>query len=218
VPLKAVIFDIDGTLYPNRSMMIRSAGFFLSHLRLIRHFSQVRKDLRKVGRIEHFESTQAGMLASRMGISPDEARHLIEDKLYGKWERVFRKIRPWPGVHRELLKMAESGLRLGILSDFPVGKKLDYFGLQDVPWEIVFSSRDSGYLKPSIRPFLYCAEKMNLPPEQILYVGNNYNYDVVGARKAGMKTAWITDRPGKLRADMVMKNFRDFSKKLIPFM
>jgi putative hydrolase of the HAD superfamily len=33
---------------------------------------------------------------------------------------------------------------------------------------------------------------MGLPPEEILYVGNSFAYDVVGAKKAGMKAAWIT--------------------------
>jgi phosphoglycolate phosphatase-like HAD superfamily hydrolase len=33
---------------------------------------------------------------------------------------------------------------------------------------------------------------MGLPPEKILYVGNSFAYDVLGARKAGMKAAWIT--------------------------
>jgi len=216
--LKAVIFDIDGTLYPNRSMMIHSTGFFLSHLKLIRHFNVVRKDLRKVGRIDHFEATQAAMLASRMKISSDEARRLIEQVLYGEWERVFKRVKPWPEIKKELMKLADMNLRLGILSDFPVGKKLEYFGLQDIPWEVVFSSRDSGYLKPSVKPFRYCADKMELPAEDILYVGNNYRYDVVGARRAGMKTAWVSSKKDRKQADIVIKNFKGFSDKLKPWL
>ncbi|MFW6368604.1 MAG: HAD family hydrolase, partial [Spirochaetota bacterium] len=29
---------------------------------------------------------------------------------------------------------------------------------------------------------------------ETLYVGNSYAYDVVGAARAGMKTAWLNDR------------------------
>ncbi|MDA3851660.1 MAG: HAD family hydrolase [Spirochaetaceae bacterium] len=212
--VKALIFDIDGTLYPNRAMMIRSSGFFLRHLYLIYHFNIVRKDLRKVGRIEHFEATQAGMLAARMGIHVDDARKLIDGILYKKWERVFRRVKPFPELKKTLQQLADQGLRFGILSDFPIGKKMEYFGLQDLPWEFQFSSRDSGYLKPSIRPFLHCIETMQLQPHEILYVGNSYSYDVVGSRKAGMKTAWLTGSSKGKQADIIFDNYRVFAQKL----
>lgn len=212
--IKAVVFDIDGTLYPNRSMMLHSAGFFLSHLRLIRHFSVVRKDLRKVGRIDHFEATQAGMLASRLGCSLVEAEKKIQEILYNRWEHCFRRVRPFKDLKEVLAKLQAQGLRLGILSDFPVGKKLKYFGLENIPWEVVLSSRDSGYLKPSLRPFQFCAEQLKLEPAEVLYVGNNYHYDVVGARKTGMKTAWVTLRRRGRTADIVFKNYREFFEKL----
>jgi putative hydrolase of the HAD superfamily len=51
---------------------------------------------------------------------------------------------------------------------------------------------------------------MGLPPEEILYVGNSFAYDVLGARKTGMKTAWVSSR-GKCRNGGIGGEKADFS-------
>jgi putative hydrolase of the HAD superfamily len=58
---------------------------------------------------------------------------------------------------------------------------------------------------------------MSLPPEKILYVGNSRSYDVAGANRAGMKTAWIKSPlfPGnglkKPLPDFSFNNYRQLS-------
>jgi 2-haloalkanoic acid dehalogenase type II len=53
------------------------------------------------------------------------------------------------------------------------------------------SARDVGAAKPDARIFLAAAEKLGIAPENILHVGDDPELDVVGARDAGMRTAWI---------------------------
>ncbi|HEV2682572.1 MAG TPA: HAD family hydrolase [Rhodanobacter sp.] len=57
-------------------------------------------------------------------------------------------------------------------------------------------ARDSGVAKPDPRIFLAAAERLGVAPEQILHVGDDPVMDVVGARDAGLRTAWI-NRDGK---------------------
>lgn len=54
------------------------------------------------------------------------------------------------------------------------------------------NARDVGALKPSVVPFIAVAQRSGVPPHRILYVGDSYLHDVVGANKAGMLTALLT--------------------------
>ena len=188
--VKAVAFDIDGTLYPNRSMYFHSLPFYLLHLRQVTAFSKIRRDIRDIVPVEDFSGLQADLLGRELGLDREQAARVVEDIFYGEWENIFKRVRPFPGVGELLADLREKGIRTAALSDFPVGRKLEYFGL-DGRWDLVMSSNESGYLKPSKEPFLELARRLDLNPADILYVGNNFEYDVLGSREAGMKSAYI---------------------------
>jgi FMN hydrolase / 5-amino-6-(5-phospho-D-ribitylamino)uracil phosphatase len=57
-------------------------------------------------------------------------------------------------------------------------------------------ARDSGVAKPDPRIFLAAAERLGVVPDRILHVGDDPEMDVVGARDAGLRTAWI-NRDGR---------------------
>ncbi|MDC7239014.1 MAG: HAD family hydrolase [Spirochaetales bacterium] len=212
--IKAVAFDIDGTLYPNRRMMFHSIPFLLSHFTLVKEFNEARKDLRELEDVSHFRQAQAELFAKRMNISLDEAVEIIEKVFYTKWELIFKRVRPFIGLQRELENLKARGLKLGVMSDFPVGKKLEYFAV-DGHWDVTMSSEETGYLKPHIRPFEVLAEKLGCRPEEVIYVGNSYKYDMVGASAAGMKTVYVNWKGKKIpEADLTITNFRHFSRDI----
>ncbi len=188
--VKAVAFDIDGTLYPNRSMYFHSIPFYFTHLRKVMAFSKVRRDIRKVEPVQDFAALQADLLSRELSLSHDDAARMVDEVFYGEWEKIFRRVRPFPGVRDFLTELREKGIKTAALSDFPVGSKLDYFGLADC-WDVIMTSNESGYLKPAKEPFLELARRLELPPSEILYVGNNPVYDVEGCRDAGMMSAYI---------------------------
>lgn len=196
---KVVAFDVDGTLYSNPIMYLRSIPFALRRPFLLRAFGRVRRELRKIRPIENFHRTQAELLARERGICSEEAERLIQDVFYNRWERVVQQVRPLPHVAETLAALKEGGYRIAALSDFPLGTKLEAFGLGGI-WDYARSSEDIGYLKPAPEPFLDLVETFGVPPAQILYVGNNYAYDIQGARNQGLATAHLTGRP---RADSV---------------
>jgi HAD superfamily hydrolase (TIGR01549 family) len=51
-------------------------------------------------------------------------------------------------------------------------------------------SEDVGVMKPHPRLFAHAAERAKVQPEHILYVGDSFTSDVVGAREAGWQMAW----------------------------
>ncbi len=52
-------------------------------------------------------------------------------------------------------------------------------------------ARDTGVAKPDPRIFTAAAEMLGIAPSDILHVGDDPELDVVGARDAGLRTAWI---------------------------
>lgn len=212
--IKAVAFDIDGTLYPNWRMHLFSIPFLMSHFSLVMAFSKVRKDIRKVEKIEHFKELQASLMAEELSLSPEEAGRIIDTIIYGKWEKIFRRVKPFRGLARALEDLKARGLKLGVMSDFPVGNKLNYFRV-DGHWDVSMSSEDTGYLKPHKAPFLTLAEKLGCAPEEVLYVGNSHEYDMKGAAAAGMKTVYIHRRSkGVPEADLSISNYKNFVRKI----
>ncbi len=206
--LRAVAFDIDGTLYPNYKMHLRSIPFFLGHPRMVWHFGRIRKEIRREEPIEDFYHRQAELLAERLGHSAGETRERINRTFYRSWEGIFRWIKPYPEVRETLEAFRSAGLALGAMSDFPPGRKLEYFGLMGL-WDTVFSSQDLGYLKPHARPFEELARRLGTAPEETLYVGNSYAYDVDGARAAGMPAAHIGRPRPNDPADLEFRRFRE---------
>jgi 2-haloalkanoic acid dehalogenase type II len=65
---------------------------------------------------------------------------------------------------------------------------LDRNGLD---FETVLTSEQAGAIKPDPEIFHHLSRLLDLPPEQILYVGDNPIPDVLGPSRAGMKSAWV---------------------------
>ena len=55
-------------------------------------------------------------------------------------------------------------------------------------------ARDIGFAKPDPRIFLAAAAQLGTVPANILHVGDDPLLDVLGARQAGLRTAWINRR------------------------
>ncbi len=139
---------------------------------------------------ENAGDMEVSIFAEERGCSLEKARDIRDHILYRGWEKYFRGMKIYPDVRKSLLKLKASGLKLAALSDFPVGRKLDYFGLEGI-FDVILGFPESGRLKPRPEPFLLMAEKLKFNPDEILYIGNKLDYDVRGAENAGMRGALI---------------------------
>lgn len=213
--IKAVAFDLDGTLYPNYRMYLHSVPFFLAHSRLVRHFGKVRRRIRTIRPIDDFRELQARLLSDSLHIPTERAARLIEDTIYGQWQGTFRRIPAYRGVRSTLEALLSSGLRIAVISDFPVERKLKYLGLDDLV-ECAFSSEETGYLKPNPEPFLELSRRLALPPDKIMYVGNHYEYDILGAKEAGMRSAHLSGRKSAdSEADLTFASYEELRDSIL---
>ena len=195
----AVAFDLDGTLYPNYRFYIRLLPFLLKNQRLLRAMGKARAQLRKYGGYgDDFYETQAAIMGKVLGESTESAKEKTERLIYRGWEPIFKKVKLFPYVKETLEAFRKAGIKLGLLSDFPVEAKLVNLGISGY-WDTVLSSELTGRLKPDPSSFLELAKRMEMPPDQILYVGNSLPYDVEGAQKAGMKAGFVRTGWKKLK-------------------
>jgi putative hydrolase of the HAD superfamily len=102
-----------------------------------------------------------------------------------------------PGTPAALARLRDAGLPLGVVSnsDGRVAEALRAAGL-DGYFQVVVDSKLAGVEKPDPRIFLPALEALGVAPAEALYVGDVYEVDVVGARRAGM-AAVLLDPAGR---------------------
>jgi len=230
--IEGVAFDLDGTLYPNYRFNIKLIPFILKEWRLLAAFGKARKIIRKEQETassnaalisfseDNFYRHQAEIIAKILNVNAESLQKKIERLIYRGWEPLFKTVKLFNHASGTLTHLKEAGYKLGILSDFPLEKKLEYLGLSGI-WDAVICSESCGVLKPHPLPFKKLTEALSLPPEKIIYVGNSRSYDVAGAHKAGMKTAWVKSAffPGKglkkPRQNFTFSNYRQFNNFML---
>jgi len=216
--IEGVAFDLDGTLYPNYRLRLRIIPTILKELRLAAAFGMARGIIRKEQETSSvvqndFYQYQAGIIAKLLSAPADKIYEKIDLLIYKAWEAPFKDIKLFKGAKETIEALKKAGFKLGLLSDFPPETKLEYLGLGGL-WDAVLCSESFGAVKPHPLSFRELAAAMSLPPEKILYVGNSRAYDVAGAHRAGMKTAWIKNPffPGsglkKPKPDFSFHNYR----------
>jgi putative hydrolase of the HAD superfamily len=213
--VKAIAFDVDGTLYPNSIMYLKSLPFVLTHLRLMLGFAAVRREVRDLRPVDDMTTLQAQLLAKRLGVTTEVAKARIEREIYGEWERVLDRVSPYPHVRACVQRLSEAGYQVAVTSDFPVERKLERLGLDDL-FDCRLWTEESGYLKPHPEPFLQLAACLGVEPTEVLYVGNSYEYDVIGAKNAGMYAAHLSRRPpADSVADITFSDYRTLCSRIL---
>jgi|GEM_PF-269896 len=220
--IRALAFDIDGTLYPEGKFYLRCIPLVLRSPILFSAYYRARKDVRRNASYEPpLERELAKRVLRYLGHPADEQEiRSMEDKLRsrftGWWDRLFQGMKPFPWVEYSLKLLREQGYICAALSDFPVGNKLSVLGISSY-FSVCFSAEETGYLKPSAAPFEKLAEKLSLAPREILYIGNSMTKDVQGALQAGLYAAWFHPRPGRKHYQIRSEAFSENRQPHIDF-
>lgn len=205
---KAIGFDVDGTLYSNARMYLHSLAWGARNLRLSLVLRDVREALRREAPVADFYAVQTERAARALGRDAGLVGRLIHERIYSEWELSLRGLALAPGLIACLDGFKAAGLRLGVLSDFPVGRKLELLGL-DGYFDCALCTEDTGCLKPHADGFRRLAEGLGVAPGEMLYVGNSHRYDIMGAKDFGMSAAHFASRaPEGSRADFTFRHYR----------
>src|SRR5258706_105522 len=192
--IQAIIFDLDNTLTDFMKMKhaaIDAAvdGMIDAGLKLSR--AEISEKIYNVYDREGIEYQQVFDLFLK------EELDRIDYKILTSAIVAYRRARDsylvlYPHVNLTLMELAKRGLRLAAVSDpprFQAWLRLAPLQLQRV-FDPVIAFEDTGERKPSPKPFRRALEILGIGPEQALMIGDWPERDMVGAKKAGIRTAF----------------------------
>ena len=117
--IKAVAFDIDGTLYPQWKIHLSAVFSYACHIIFYLYYGLVRNEMHRIDRVENFRAVQAEKMAAFMHCSAQEAESKLNAVVYDGLKKNFEKIPCYKDVPETFIKFKEAGLKLALLSDFP---------------------------------------------------------------------------------------------------
>lgn len=184
VPLKAVVFDLDDTLYSEKEY-VRSG------------YRQVAKLLPQIENCEDklWNAFSCGKAAIDTVL---EEAGVFDLQLKKSCLEAYRsqtpEIKLYDGVPGLLQRLRNSGIQIGIITDGrPEGqrKKLESLGLYPLVDSVLITDElgSERFRKPNDIAFRIMQTRFNVPYEQMLYVGDNPSKDFQAPRQLGMR--WI---------------------------
>lgn len=196
--LKAVIFDLDDTLYSERAFVF--SGFRAAVQRL-EALASIPSEVADRTLREMFERGMRGNLFDRLlkGRLHEEKIPGLVEEMIAAYREHYPEISPFHGAV-QLLERLKSRYRLGMLSDgwLPVQeKKLVALGVVPYFDAIVLSDqwgRDAW--KPNTRPYHEVCRALGVAPEEAVYVADNPAKDFLGARRSGMRSVRLRSVEG----------------------
>ena len=108
------------------------------------------------------------------------------------WDSIVKSVKPDLEANKHLEKLNRIKFPWGVLTNGYKyqHEKMKRSGVGNLaPFYIV--SGDFGCHKPCKDVFIEASKKIDLPCEEILFVGDTAETDIIGAQSVGMKTAWI---------------------------
>jgi putative hydrolase of the HAD superfamily len=205
----AALFDFDGTLidsFSPRKKAHRAVGEFLTA-----YLCNQGCDLKREVLLESIFRLEGAMNERRVydrnlwweevlrGYMGEDIRipsSLLAGASSIYWETVRRNSRLYPGIDNMLESLRQRGVIMGLISDTDglEGMKLlriEESRLRGFFDAIVVAGEDTKEVKPSPQPFTRACELLNVEPNRSVFVGDNPEIDIIGARKLGMKTVII---------------------------
>lgn len=202
--IKAVIFDIDNTMYDytaaNEEAMARLEAYCVEQFSISReNFADVfaRAQTLAVERVAYDCAAVHNRLIRCQCILELLGQPLFPHALrmyHAYWDTVLEVMEPEPGLHEFVKTLKEKAIRIGVGTDMTAYiqyKKLEKLELDQ--WiDFVVTSEEAGVEKPSPRLFDFCLEKAGCKREECAFIGDSYKKDVKGAINAGMHGIWYT--------------------------
>ncbi len=202
--MKILCFDLDDTLCDLHT------GELIARLKLrqeLAHSSDMPEDM--IGRAYDILGAQVKqhymeMVSDGLGEMEIRAIHLglVLDEIWGEdeadrlarlhWDTVLENFEIYPDSAKVIGELCKK-YRLTMITNGPADlqwAKINLLPFKEVFEEIIVSA-DLGHHKPSKEIFNEMTRRTGVTPEEIVYIGNNYQKDIVGAHGAGWRTVWV---------------------------
>lgn len=213
--VKAVIFDLDNTLYDYDALndtAVRNAGMWLcgqtgiSYEAFSRAFEEGRRRTKESmpdcasrhNRMIYFQKTTELLKLNPIGYSLE---------LYEKyWGYMLAHMTLVPYAEDLIRRLHAERIKIAICTDLTAHiqhRKLRKLMIADYV-DVFVSSEEAGVEKPDAAIFEMVLGKLDIAPDEALYVGDSYQKDVIGAGNAGLRPVWFN--PHNKMAESAEKN------------
>jgi putative hydrolase of the HAD superfamily len=203
--LRAILFDLDGTLRHN----LPPGGEVFTHYATSLGLQVSSEDRLRAARWEHYYFAMSPQIrADRKKFANDEdgfwlnfaRRRLIAlgasqaqaealSPQVSHYMRTSYQPQSWvpPEVFKILPALRDAGYVLGVVSnrDKPYGDRLDEWGLGSY-FSFSLAGGEVNAYKPKAAIFKHALRRASARASESIYVGDNFYADVVGARNAGL--------------------------------
>lgn len=211
--IRAVLFDLDGTLLDRRAT-------FQRHLKhLIAHHPDLFDEGISTGLLDRLEEMDNNgyedrrsyyrRVAEVLGLAAQSAGRLLE-----YFEECFpEECVPMPHVQETLSGLARRGYRLGLITngrEKVQSRKLDGLGIREY-FDVVVISEVVGVRKPDSRIFEVALAGLGVEASEAAYIGDNPEPDVLGANGSGLMAIWRRDPffEPPTTADLIIDDLRE---------
>jgi 2-haloacid dehalogenase len=148
------------------------------------------------------------LVLERAGIAytMDEVRDLVAQ---------IETLRPFPEVPEALARL-QTRYQLAVLSNGDPDMLEAAKQYHRIPFDQVISVAVANAFKPHVATYVKAAEIMGVPMDQVLFVAN-HAFDCIGAKSAGMRTAFIDRRRRPFgitphQPDLLVSNMRELAE------
>lgn len=198
--LKAIVFDLDGTLYESRHFPLRLILADPLHIGMLAEERKCRKRLSD----RHFDkvSDYYDALFTAMGKGSPERAERCRRWFYGRYMpeqvRIIRdKFGPRPQLKEFIGRLRGQGYKVAVLSDYCfTTEKLEAIGLSPADFDAVWESPALGGLKPREEVFLNACKALEAAPVETLMIGDKASKDG-GALLAGLQFIHLVNSESK---------------------
>ena len=216
-----IVFDVNETLSDLGPIAQRFASLGLPPQLAQTWFAQVLRDgfaLAATGDSASFSTIAAGVLHAVLAA---HARHRDSDAAVRHVLEGFMSLEVHPDVPEGVRALDDAGLRLVTLSNGATDVAealLTRAGVRD-RFERLLSVQDAPLWKPAPASYAYVARTCEVSPEDMLLVAV-HPWDVHGAARAGLRTAWVTRHEGApypsyfTEPDMMVTGVDDLARQL----
>jgi putative hydrolase of the HAD superfamily len=218
--LSAILFDLDNTLINFLNFKVETAKAaakaMVAHglpLTEIEAYGRIFSVYDEKG-IEYQKTFHD--VVEPFGLDVNKAERIQQAGILAYLHKKFEVLRPYPLVRPTLAQLKK--YKLGVVTDAPRNKawqRLVLTGLED-EFDIVVTKEDALAEKPHPSPFNLALQKLEVAPSACLFVGDNPDRDIKGARDVGMRTCLakygLWNKKGQTKADFEIERFEDLLK------
>ena len=196
--IEAVLFDLDDTILNRAEMFSMYCDYFLNTL-----FPRGKSADEKQAAKEYMIWNDKNGYENRNVFYKKVIDHLglayTVEQLLTMWEMNYFKFATREEYLIEILDYLAPNYRLGIVTNgasSTQNRKIDAMGIRDFFRTIVISA-DVGMSKPETGIFLLACANLGVSASSAVFVGDNYEKDIMGATRAGLSAIWMNKAKNK---------------------